>query len=74
VDAGQDVASELLEGAEFVLQAAELILLKSITIPDGMDWREAGRLGLVDAQFAEVLPHAAPDLRVQTVNLRTEDW
>jgi len=57
-----------------VLQAAELILLKSITIPDGMDWREAGRLGLVDAQFAEVLPHAAPDLRVQTVNLRTEDW
>jgi hypothetical protein len=39
-----------------------------------MDWREAGRLGLVDAQFAEVLPHAAPDLRVQTVNLRTEDW
>jgi aspartokinase-like uncharacterized kinase len=53
-----------------VLQAAELILLKSTTIPPGMDWREAGRRGLVDAPFAEVLRDAPADLRVRAVNLR----
>ncbi len=56
-----------------VAQASELVLLKSTTIPPGVDWHEAGRLGWVDAVFAEVL-RAAPDLRVRAVNLRTENW
>jgi aspartokinase-like uncharacterized kinase len=51
-------------------QAQHLVLLKSTTIPAGMDWTEAGRLGLVDEMFSEVL-HQAPQLRVRAVNLRT---
>jgi aspartokinase-like uncharacterized kinase len=35
-----------------VLGAGELILLKSVTIPERMDWAEAGREGLVDSYFA----------------------
>ena len=53
-----------------VAQARELVLLKSMTIPPSVDWHEAGRLGWVDAVFAEVLG-AARDLRVRAVNLRT---
>jgi aspartokinase-like uncharacterized kinase len=52
-----------------VAQARELVLLKSTTIPPGMDWQEAGQRGLVDAMLTEVL-RAAPDLRVRAVNLR----
>lgn len=54
-----------------VARARELVLLKSMMIPPGVDWHEAGRLGWVDALFAEVL-RAAPDLRVRAVNLRSE--
>ena len=53
-----------------VVRARHLILLKSTTIPPGMDWREAGRQGLVDAMFAEVLRNAPTDLCVEAVNLR----
>ncbi len=56
--------------AAVVLRASHLILLKSTTIPPGVDWMEAGRLGLVDALFAEVLRDAPADLRIRTVNLR----
>lgn len=54
-----------------VLQARQLVLLKSTTIPPGMDWCEAGQLGLVDALFSEVLRDALADLCVRAVNLRT---
>jgi 5-(aminomethyl)-3-furanmethanol phosphate kinase len=54
-----------------VLQARQLVLLKSTTIPPDIDWREAGRLGLVDALFSEVLRDAPADLYVRAVNLRT---
>ncbi len=54
-----------------VLQARHLVLLKSTTIPPDLDWREAGRLGLVDALFGEVLRNAPADLCVRAVNLRT---
>jgi|SRR5579884_1177639 len=54
-----------------VVQARHLVLLKSTTIPPGLDWREAGRLGLVDALFGEVLRDAPADLSVRAVNLRT---
>ncbi len=54
-----------------VVRARSLVLLKSTSIPAGVDWREAGRRGLVDDVFAEVLRQAPADLRVRAVNLRT---
>jgi 5-(aminomethyl)-3-furanmethanol phosphate kinase len=59
--------------AAVVFQARHLVLLKSTTIPSDVDWREAGRLGLVDALFGEVLAAAPADLCVRAVNLRTPD-
>lgn len=53
------------------LRASHLVLLKSTTIPEGIDWTEAARTGLVDEMFAEVLRYAPVDLRVRAVNLRT---
>jgi aspartokinase-like uncharacterized kinase len=53
-----------------VIQARELVLLKSTSIPTGLDWTEAGRLGLVDEMFAEVLRDAPASLKVSAVNLR----
>ena len=46
--------------------AQRLMLLKSVTIPPGLDWRAAASRGWVDAYF----PEAVGDLRVQSVNLR----
>jgi aspartokinase-like uncharacterized kinase len=54
-----------------VTQARQLVLLKSLTLPQGVDWREAGRRGLVDEMFADILLNAPSDLRVRVVNLRT---
>jgi dihydroneopterin aldolase len=54
-----------------VAGARQLVLLKSTSIPAGVDWTEAGRLGLVDALFAEVLRQAPADLQVRAMNLRT---
>jgi aspartokinase-like uncharacterized kinase len=56
-----------------VARAPELILLKSVTIPTGMDWTEAARCGLVDEAFAGVLATATHPLRAWTVNLRGRD-
>jgi aspartokinase-like uncharacterized kinase len=53
-----------------VAGASRLILLKSVSIPAGMDWGEAGRRGLVDPLFAGVLAQAGPGLRAEAVNLR----
>jgi aspartokinase-like uncharacterized kinase len=50
-----------------VLEARRLVLLKSVTIPEGTDWREARRCGWVDDYFAEAV---GTDLEVQGVNLR----
>lgn len=55
--------------AAVVFAAAALILLKSTTIPSGIDWREAGRCGWVDEWFAEVLRTAPAKLQVRAVNL-----
>jgi aspartokinase-like uncharacterized kinase len=54
-----------------VADARSLVLLKSTSIPDVVDWAEAGRLGLVDAMFAEVLHQASHNPQVRIVNLRT---
>jgi aspartokinase-like uncharacterized kinase len=58
--------------ASVVYNADYLILLKSVTIPDGMDWEEAAERGWVDAWFARTLRPALPRLRVRAVNLR--EW
>jgi aspartokinase-like uncharacterized kinase len=56
-----------------VARAPELILLKSVTIPPGMDWAEAARHGLVDEAFAGVLAAATHPPQTWTVNLRQGD-
>lgn len=45
-----------------------LVLLKSIAIPAGIDWAEAGRRGLVDPYFVEAIPAW---LAVSAINFRT---
>jgi aspartokinase-like uncharacterized kinase len=52
-----------------VLGASELVLLKSVTIMEPYDWREAVRLGVVDPICCRILEGAR--LRVRVVNLRT---
>jgi aspartokinase-like uncharacterized kinase len=49
--------------------ADRLVLLKSVTLPQGMEWAEAGRRGFVDPVFVGVI-HEVPRLAVQVVNLR----
>lgn len=67
-----DVTSDSLAArAAVVFGAARLTLLKSVTIPAEMDWREAAARGFVDARFAETLRQASSDLQVRAVNLRT---
>jgi aspartokinase-like uncharacterized kinase len=54
-----------------VTGARRLVLLKSVTIPEGMSWQEAGRRGFVDEAFASVVG-AAAGLEVRAVNLRAD--
>lgn len=49
-----------------VVGAGQLALLKSVAMPEGADWHEAARLGIVDAYF----PKVAKALRVRFINLR----
>jgi aspartokinase-like uncharacterized kinase len=54
--------------AALVGKAIRLVLLKSVTIPNGLDWSEAGRRGFVDEMFATIL--SGSQLRVDVVNFR----
>lgn len=58
--------------AAVVARARQLVLLKSVTVPDGMAWDEAGRRGLVDGWFARVLEQAPNSLAVSAVNFRCQ--
>jgi aspartokinase-like uncharacterized kinase len=53
-----------------VAEARSLVLLKSITIPKGLPWAEAGRRGFVDPLFALVVGQARDDLQVRAINFR----
>jgi 5-(aminomethyl)-3-furanmethanol phosphate kinase len=53
-----------------VLRARLLVLLKSTTIPAGIGWEEAGRLGLVDEMRDTVLRTTHAALQVRAVNVR----
>jgi aspartokinase-like uncharacterized kinase len=65
-----DVTSDSLAArvAE-VMQARELVLLKSVTIPPDMDWAEASRRGFVDAYFPTMI---ARGVKARAINLR--EW
>jgi aspartokinase-like uncharacterized kinase len=62
------VTSDALAARVAAVAGARLILLKSVTVPDGLDWRAAERLGMVDAAFADIVDRHA--LEVRAVNLR----
>lgn len=63
-----DVTSDSLAiRVAVVTEASGLVLLKSTTIPTGLGWEEASRLGLVDRPFAGLL-FAATGLEVKVVN------
>jgi aspartokinase-like uncharacterized kinase len=67
------VTSDSIAARAAVVSGAErLILLKSVTIPDGVSWEEAGERGFVDAWFARTLADASPPLQVRAVNFR--EW
>jgi aspartokinase-like uncharacterized kinase len=57
-----------------VAGARQLILLKSVTLPEAVSWSEAARQGFVDDYFAEVVSQATADDPVQfvvrTINFR----
>jgi aspartokinase-like uncharacterized kinase len=53
-----------------ILQAGELILLKSVDW-SGNDWVDASCNGIVDPYFPEAMRQTHPSLRVRIVNART---
>jgi aspartokinase-like uncharacterized kinase len=53
-----------------VAGARRLVLLKSVTVPDGLSWAEAARCGFVDEYFPDVLARRATAFEVSAVNLR----
>jgi aspartokinase-like uncharacterized kinase len=68
-----DVTSDSLAArVAVVARASQLVLLKSVPIPAGVDWGEAARRGLVDPLFGRVLAQAGRDLLVEAVNLRAD--
>jgi aspartokinase-like uncharacterized kinase len=52
-----------------VAGAPRLVLLKSSTIPGGIDWTDA-RLGFVDPLFCAVVRRASHGVKVEAINLR----
>jgi aspartokinase-like uncharacterized kinase len=52
-----------------VHRARELILLKSITIPQTMDWPRAAQMGFVDAHFPKLM---GGEMMVRAINFR--EW
>ena len=57
--------------AAIVLGGRQLILLKSVTIPEEPDWGAAGRQGWVDAYLSQILAKSR-NLQVRAVNFRLE--
>jgi len=53
-----------------VSKAAQLVLLKSVPLPEGMNWHEAARQGIVDLFFPQAISLASADLRVRVVPFR----
>jgi aspartokinase-like uncharacterized kinase len=65
-----DVTSDSIAARVAEVTGAErLLLLKSVDLPEGIDWNEAGRRGFVDRHFAQAV---SPTIAVKAINLR--DW
>jgi aspartokinase-like uncharacterized kinase len=65
-----DATSDSLAGrVAVVLEASRLCLLKSVAIPDGIDFTEP-KLGYVDPLFRSVICNSHHPMRVEAVNLR----
>lgn len=63
-----DVTSDSIAARVAVVGGAtELVVLKSVDIPDGTRWEEAGRVGWVDPYFGRAV---ASGLAVRAVNFR----
>jgi 5-(aminomethyl)-3-furanmethanol phosphate kinase len=68
-----DVTSDSLAARVAVIaQARELILLKSVTIPESMCWAKAAQCGYVDPMFAQTCSQGGSGLSVRAVNFRCE--
>lgn len=52
------------------LGAERLVLLKSVSIPTGINWHQASREGWVDDCFAKLADHAGAGLTIEMVNFR----
>jgi len=65
-----EVTSDAIAARVATVLGGRLVLLKSTALPAGLSWEEAGRRGLVDACFAEVVRQHA--LAVEVVDLRQE--
>lgn len=62
-------SDSLAARAAVALGARQLVLLKSVTIPEGTGWEQAAAQGQVDPAFPEVL-RDAQGLEAQAINLR----
>ena len=66
-----DVTSDSLAAQVAILgKASQLILLKSVALPEGMDWREAARQGIVDPFFPQAISRAPVNLTIGVVSFR----
>jgi 5-(aminomethyl)-3-furanmethanol phosphate kinase len=67
-----DATSDSIAARAAIVGAAELVLLKSVTIPEAMSWPEATSAGYVDAVLAGLIERHG--LRMRAVNLREWSW
>jgi 5-(aminomethyl)-3-furanmethanol phosphate kinase len=51
-------------------EARRLFLLKSVPLPDGMNWHEAARKGIVDPFFSRAVRMASGSLTIRIVSFR----
>jgi aspartokinase-like uncharacterized kinase len=63
-----DATSDSVAARVAEVTGSELVLLKSVTVPAGVAWDDAGAAGHVDPLFPSVVRRAG--LRVRAVNLR----
>ncbi len=63
-----EATSDSVAARAAVVAGGELVLLKSITVPEGMTWSEAARAGFVDPVLPGIVQRGG--LRVRAVNLR----
>lgn len=65
-----EATSDSVAARAAAVSGADLVLLKSVTIPPGVSWQEAARAGYVDGMFADLV--ARHGLRVRAFNWREE--